>query len=602
MQKEGNLALGTHFREFSDAYIQEVNQRYSKDLLSHQLLTKKIPESLRDWLVGAHDGGDQLIIKGSIGAGVTTPYPWVGIFHPAVSRGAQEGYYVVLLISDDFQDLYLTLNQGSTKRAHDVAEQTRQKILALHPKVDGFTAGRIPKGGVVKKLEYKSTNNGRKYEETNIFYRKYSIESIDDSDLEKHLKRILEVYQDCVDHEEDGKGGQEDLPQPKVFSLEDFEKDVLASHLQFSGHLLKRLAALLVTKPFVLLTGLTGSGKTKLAQAAALWLSEAAAGAENESGQYCLVPVGSDWTNREPLLGYPNALEEGKYVKPENGVLDLLLRAQEDPRRPYFLILDEMNLSHVERFFADFLSVMESGGVIPLHGGQKGYKDQDGQDVPPKLGLPKNLFILGTVNVDETTYMFSPKVLDRAGVIEFRAGREDLQAFLENPGTADLSRLRGRGAACGGDFVQRARQETPALPEEERKPLEEGLLQFFEALQPLGAEFGFRTASEILTYAGKLRELEDSGAEAGQEVWSLDQIIDTAVMQKLLPKLHGSRRRIVPVLEELAGLCAEDGTEVNLDRLEELPEDAVRYPLSLEKLRRMYGRAVQEGFTSFAEA
>ena len=90
-----------------------------------------------------------------------------------------------------------------------------------------------------------------------------------------------------------------------------------------------------------------------------------AEGEKNE--QYCIVPVGADWTNREPLLGYPNALQTEQYIKPENGVLDLINRARLNEAKPYFLILDEMNLSHVERYFADFLSTMESGDAIPLH-------------------------------------------------------------------------------------------------------------------------------------------------------------------------------------------------------------------------------------------
>jgi len=131
-----------------------------------------------------------------------------------------------------------------------------------------------------------------------------------------------------------------------------------------------------------------------------------------------MVSVGADWTNREPILGYPNALESGKYVKPDNGVLDLILNAELDPNKPYFLILDEMNMSHVERYFADFLSAMESTErTISLH--PEG-EEWDDCDVPASLILPQNLFIIGTVNIDETTYMFSPKVLDRANVIEFR--------------------------------------------------------------------------------------------------------------------------------------------------------------------------------------
>ena len=139
----------------------------------------------------------------------------------------------------------------------------------------------------------------------------------------------------------------------------------------------------------------------------------------------CVVSVGADWTNREPLLGFPNALQLDQYVKPESGVLDLLIEANrtENAEKPFFLILDEMNMSYVERYFSDFLSAMESHEPISLW---KGMVEVETIDyVPQKVALPKNLFIIGTINVDETTYMFSPKVLDRANVIEFKIASED---------------------------------------------------------------------------------------------------------------------------------------------------------------------------------
>jgi len=93
--------------------------------------------------------------------------------------------------------------------------------------------------------------------------------------------------------------------------------------------LLNRFSASLLTKPFLILTGLSGSGKTKLAQAFVQWLCQ-------DESQYEVVPVGADWTNREPLLGYPNALKPEEYVKPDSGVLDLVLRAGAHPELPFF--------------------------------------------------------------------------------------------------------------------------------------------------------------------------------------------------------------------------------------------------------------------------
>ena len=113
------------------------------------------------------------------------------------------------------------------------------------------------------------------------------------------------------------------------------------------------------------------------------------------------------------MLAFPALLFPfGKGARVVGDVLKISLRAAADPDRPYLLLLDEMNLAHVERYFADFLSGMESDEpVIPnLAEGVDSWRIAD--PTQPKLRVPRNLFVVGTVNVDETTYMFSPKVLD----------------------------------------------------------------------------------------------------------------------------------------------------------------------------------------------
>ena len=153
-------------------------------------------------------------------------------------------------------------------------------------------------------------------------------------------------------------------------------------HLQESGVIFPEilpvsLCSALHAKAFVILTGLSGSGKTQLAQAFSKWICES-------DKQIEMIAVGADWTSNENLLGYPDALNAGHYRKPDNGALDLILRAKDDETNPYFLILDEMNLSHVERYFADFLSAMESGEAINLHDGGE---DELWDGVPGKLKI-----------------------------------------------------------------------------------------------------------------------------------------------------------------------------------------------------------------------
>ena len=355
------------------------------------------------------------------------------------------------------------------------------------------------------------------------------------------------------------------------FSIHELVSSILSTGLIYSPTLIKRLAFSLMAKPFVILSGLAGSGKTQLALAFAKCLSE------NIEEQVCTVSIGADWTNREPLLGYPNALKGDEYVLPESGVLQLLMQANEDPSKPYFLILDEMNLSVVERYFADFLSAMESGEKIKLWDNETG-------NVPKEIELPKNVFIIGTINVDETTYMFSPKVLDRANVIEFKIAADEMEDYLGKKVNINLEQAYSACADMAVDFVNKAKSQVEK--DEKNKDI---LLSFFKELKEVNAEFGYRTVNEISRYLHFADgDLDDNAA------------IDTAILQKLLPKLHGSAKKLKKVLESMWKHCLNKDVAKEIDA--EFNKDDFKYPESAEKIQRMYKAVVDNGFTSFAEA
>ncbi len=400
---------------------------------------------------------------------------------------------------------------------------------------------------------------------------------LDESSLNNAISKLEDVAKSFSPKSSEQDDDNKETPRQNIqlqgidFSINKICQTILSTGLIYSDTLIKRLAYSLMAKPFVILSGLAGSGKTQLALAFAKCLSE------NIEEQVCTVSIGADWTNREPLLGYPNALKSEEYVKPESGVLQLLMRANEDPDKPYFLILDEMNLSVVERYFADFLSAMESGEAIKLW-------DHESEDVPQEILLPKNVFIIGTINVDETTYMFSPKVLDRANVIEFKIAADEMDEYLGKKININLESAYSACADMAVDFVNKANSQV-----EKDDKNKDVLLSFFRELKKVNAEFGYRTVNEISRYL----HFANGDLEA-------DTAIDTAILQKLLPKLHGSRKKLVPVLAAMWKLCLKDGITKEIEA--DFNKDDFKYPESAEKIQRMYHAVIDNGFTSFAEA
>jgi hypothetical protein len=337
-----------------------------------------------------------------------------------------------------------------------------------------------------------------------------------------------------------------------------------------------------------------------------------------------VVAVGADWTSGESILGYPDALQPTDYIR--TPTLELILRANVNPGVPHFLILDEMNLSHVERYFSDILSSMESGELIHLYS-LSGTEVEFRDGVPPTIHLPENLFIIGTVNIDETTYMFSPKVLDRANTIEFRVSADALEAFLEDPTTLDLERLHGGGSRFAPAFLKAARNPQSRSSGATQARVNAEIELFFAAMALHGNEFGFRTALEMSRFIYQFQSLSRRNAD-------LDRAIDAQIYQKILPRLSGSRARLEPVLRSLLVLCRHErqwenrpnGQPVLVNRNAILdaatnagaspqlvaaapseltgtaPAKTALYPLSESKLLRMFRLLSQNGFTSFAEA
>ncbi|WP_033957526.1 MrcB family domain-containing protein [Psychroserpens jangbogonensis] len=496
-------------------------------------------------------------VKVSFGQGVAAKIPWISFLKEPFTTS--DGIYPVYLFYKNVNKLILAYGRSETNK----------------PKVEWNINN--PQS-ISKYFEENNYEKPDRYGDSHVF-KIYDANNLpNEKKLNQDLDEIIEEYSQTGKNESKTKTSNLIVK----FDLSLFEDNCKESGLKYSNQLISRYVSSLVTKPFVLLSGLSGSGKTKLAQTFAQWLCE-------DTSQYCIVPVGADWTNREPLLGYVNAIVNTEYILPENRALDLIINANENQEKPYFLILDEMNLSHVERYFADFLSVMESKDKFKLHTDLINKKS----GVPHELSWPPNLFVVGTVNIDETTYMFSPKVLDRANVIEFRVNENEIEDFLK--ASKPITSIEKLGASMGTSFVEIAKNDTT---NKNSQNLNDVLLDFFKDLQTLGAEFGYRTVTEIQTLFSKIDLIDPTYSTKENEK------IDIAIMQKLLPKLHGSRRKLQKTLVLLAQKCLKEKEErVFNEKGESLVLDEnIKHKLSFEKIARMYKNIIDNGFTSYAEA
>ncbi len=326
-----------------------------------------------------------------------------------------------------------------------------------------------------------------------------------------------------------------------------------------------------------------------------------------------IIPVRPDWTDARGLLGFHNPLL-GTYVM--TPTLRLLLEARDEiarakrggrPPRPYFLILDEMNLARVEHYFSDFLSASESGKPILLHEDPR-IEEENGDDdpVPRRLDIPSNLYVTGTVNVDETTYMFSPKVLDRAFTLEFN--EVDLTTFrpLEDVGDVDevqspLALEQFNGALLGARKPSAA--DWQAMRRLEAGKLSNTIEDLNKLLEREHRHFGYRVASEIARFVNLANE------QASGESKTLWTALDVAILSKVLVKLHGTQQELEIVLADLRDFCItgaspkKSATASSADSDDSDTASAVDplLPRSKRKLERMLRRLHQQGFTSFIE-
>lgn len=293
---------------------------------------------------------------------------------------------------------------------------------------------------------------------------------------------------------------------PSTLAVDEIEKAIAALGGHYvNGEVWRLHAALnfLNHKHFVILSGLSGTGKTQLA----MKYARAVHGLTNEAADPLLFicPVRPEWTDPTGLTGYNDVLTN-RYVVPT--FLEAVLVATAHRDSPVFVVLDELNLARVEYYLSDVLSCLETGTPLQLHSNGVPLEGTTGTSIRAELPLPENLFIVGTINIDESTNPVSDKVLDRASVIDMSA--VDVPGFLASL-EARIPALKAAVAAAG-----------PKLTEIH------GLMQAHN----LG--FGYRVIEECVRY---------HAFDAQHLKSAVSDVTDQLLVQKVLVKLRGAERQ-----------------------------------------------------------
>jgi hypothetical protein len=431
------MSLRQLLTEIAGGWLQAKNEQFTGHPIAN-LLRRDLIQAIEKTLPSP----TSYLLKASAGAGNWADIPWLSILNPSITKSTQSGIYPVYLFRSDGSGVYLSLCFGTTElinqygkaQARQKAEELRNSIRSLDKRLNTWD----------QKVELRSnTRLGQSYEWASVGAKFYPLENMPDEDvLTSDLTELLEIYAD-VNLETNQN------PIPVVSSAQT------------------------LSKPFLLLAGISGTGKTR-------FVREQAKTSKQFAETYCLTSVRPDWHEPSDLLGYISRLNgAAEYIttdvlqfiaKAWRAIADsgLTVEVQESEDQgerlvvsgerdvleqvlPYWLCLDEMNLAPVEQYFADYLSVLETREwrwtgdsftyscdallkpatinevadkeklreALGFEGSQ--YDELWADICQYGLGIPFNLLVAGTVNMDETTHGFSRKVIDRALSFDFGA-------------------------------------------------------------------------------------------------------------------------------------------------------------------------------------
>lgn len=448
----------------------------------------------------------------------------------------------------------------------------------------------------------KSGSDG--YDYGAIYYKRYTLDDLPSGeelvdDLQKMLK-IYKKYHDLIhdpngessdDHNDDENNDEREDEETSVDDKENSQEDeyemtistkdaiqkikeyIDAKGFGYDDSLIENFYLSLKSKPFVILAGTSGTGKTRLVKLFA----------EAIGASYKLVSVRPDWSDGSDLFGHYDL--NGTFI--DGPVCECFNLAYANPGKPVFLCLDEMNLARVEYYLSDFLSIIETREML-----------EDGKVTTMPIaqytnGIPDNLYIVGTVNMDETTFPFSKKVLDRANTIEFSYVdlMPNFDVAMEEPEKIQLPNafLRTSYLVLSKDCTEEQDYVLQICGE---------LKEINKILLKANAHIGYRVRDEIVFYM--------LNNKAADDLLTFEEAMDNEIMQKILPRIQGSSASVHDMLCDMFKICAADHKDRNgesdSEKMHKVLNDsatACRYRKSAEKIELMVRRFEEDGFTSY---
>lgn len=559
-----NSNLREKFLMVMNEYLQAKTERFAGHKMGSVVRNEMTTEITRLPFIDHN----QYVVTGSVGQGNWAAVPWLAIMNKDITKSTQSGYYIVYLFSEDMERLYLTIAQGVTKTDKDELDKIKEEIRE-----------QIHMSQNVKKddeIFLGTSSKAKGYANSTAAYIAYDANKMpSEKELVEDLEEMLRYYEGFIAYKEEGTKYEVIYGRKEVHLDQQSIIDHVSSYIQSKGFYYEEKDLInfflsLKTKPFVILSGISGTGKTKIVQ----WFAESL-GATEENGQFTLIPVRPDWSDSSDLLGYVNL--QGEFQ--ERPLIKVLENADANPNRPYFVVLDEMNLARVEYYFSDFLSVIES----------RKWKDRKIVTSPvlpesitnKHITIPSNVYIIGTVNMDETTHPLSKKVLDRANTIEFNTVSLDYFNFLMDVEEKEAEIVSNRSLETEYLHLKECFKENEDLV----RNISNLLIKINKILESVGAQVGYRIRDEICFYMA----YNEQG-----KLLSFDEALDYQIYQKILPRLAGSDGRTEEVLKQLYVLCTnEEYDSGNNDA------SYAKYPRSANKLSHMLRRFEYDGFTSF---